>query len=79
MKYKMLRDTHTNKAPWTVIRSDNKHRARLNVMKVILDAVPYKGRDPDLDYVPDPKIVISGAREIETMKADRLRSGKFTA
>jgi polyphosphate kinase 2 len=79
MKYKMLRDTHTNKAPWTVVRSDDKHRARLNVMKVILDAVPYKGRDTDLDFVPDPEIVISGAREIELMKADRLRSGKFTA
>jgi polyphosphate kinase 2 len=78
MKYKMLRDTHTNTAPWTVIRSDDKHQARLNVMKVILDAVPYEGRDRDLDYVPDPKIVISGAREIEIMKADRLRSGKFT-
>jgi polyphosphate kinase 2 len=79
MKYEMLRDTHTNKAPWTVIRSDDKHLARLEVMKVILDAVPYAGRDPDLDYVPDPSIVISGAREIELMKADRLRSGKFTA
>ncbi|MGD9049431.1 MAG: polyphosphate kinase 2 [Anaerolineae bacterium] len=79
MKYEMLRDTHTNKAPWIVIRSDDKHLARLEVMKVILDAVPYTGRDPELDYVPDPKIVISGAREIEIMKADRLRSGKFTA
>jgi len=79
MKYKMLRDTHTNRAPWTVIRSDDKHRARLNVMKVILDAVPYKDRDTQLDFVPDPEIVISGAREIELMRADRLRSGKFTA
>ena len=78
-KYEMLRDTHTNKAPWTVIRSDDKHQARLNVMKVILDAVPYKGRDTDLDFVPDPKIVISGAREIEIMRADRMRSGKFAA
>ena len=78
-KYEMLRDTHTNKAPWTVIRSDDTHRARLNVMKVILDAVPYKSHDTELDFVPDPKIVISGAREIELMKAERLRSGKFTA
>jgi polyphosphate kinase 2 len=79
MKYKMLRDTHTNRAPWTVIRSDDKHSARLNVMKVILDSVPYERRDTGLDYVPDPEIVISGAREIELMRADRLRSGKFTA
>ncbi|MFC2030523.1 polyphosphate kinase 2 [Chloroflexota bacterium] len=76
-KYVMLRDTHTNKAPWTVIRSDDKFKARLNVMKVILDAIPYERRDRELDFVPDPKIVISGAREIEMMKADRLRSGKF--
>jgi hypothetical protein len=48
-------------------------------MKVILDAVPYKDRNADLDYVPAPKIVISGAREIEIMRADRLRSGRFTA
>ena len=79
MKYKMLRDTHTNKAPWTVVRSDNKHLARLNVMKVLLDAVPYEGRDTELDFVPDPQIVISGARELEIMRADRLRGGKFTA
>ena len=76
-KYEMLRDTHTNKAPWTVIRSDDKHKARLNVIKVILDAVPYERRDTDLDFVPDPKVVISGAREIETMRADRVRDGKF--
>jgi polyphosphate kinase 2 (PPK2 family) len=50
MEYRMLRDTHTNKAPRTVVRSDDKHRARLNVMKVSLDAVPYKGRDTDLDF-----------------------------
>jgi polyphosphate kinase 2 (PPK2 family) len=76
-KYEMLRDTHTNKAPWTVIRSDDKHKARLNVMKVILDAVPYERRDTGLDFVPDPKVVISGAREIEMMRADRVRNGKF--
>ena len=76
-KYEMLRDTHTSKAPWTVIRSDNKHEARLNVIKVILDAVPYEGRDRSLDYVPDPAVVISGAREIELMRAERMRSGKF--
>jgi hypothetical protein len=51
----------------------------LNVVKVILNAVPYKNRDTELDFVPNPKIVISGAREIELMRADRLRSGKFTA
>ena len=30
-----------------------------------------------LDLVPDPAIVISGARELEHLKAERLRTGKF--
>jgi hypothetical protein len=46
-------------------------------MKVILNAIPYERLDPELDFVPDPEIVISGAREIELMEAQRLRSGKF--
>jgi polyphosphate kinase 2 len=41
MKYKMLKRTTNDEAPWTIIRSDDKHRARLSVMKVILDAVDY--------------------------------------
>ncbi len=79
MKYAMLKRTHTTHAPWTIIRSDNKHLARLNAMKVILNFVPYARRDPGLDFVPDPDVVVSGAREIEMMDAQRLNSGKFTA
>ncbi|HHH38800.1 MAG TPA: polyphosphate kinase 2 [Sedimenticola sp.] len=78
-KYEMLKRTHTTHAPWTIIRSNDKHLARLNVMKVILNAVPYERLDPELDYVPDPAIVVSGSRELEMMEAQRLRSGKFQA
>ncbi len=77
MKYEMLKHTHTTIAPWTIIRSDNKHLARLNVMRVILNSIHYEGRDELLDYVPDSNIVVSGARELELMEAQRLRSGKF--
>lgn len=77
-KYEMLRKTHTNVAPWTVIRSGDKHKARLNAMRVMLKAVPYEDRNLDLDYVPDPDIVVSGAREIELMEAERLRQGTFS-
>lgn len=77
-KYSMLKRTHTSAAPWVVIRSNDKYRARLNVMKVILNSVPYERRDQTLDYVPDPEIVISGSREVEMMEADLLRDGKFT-
>ena len=76
-KYEMLKRTHTAHAPWTVIRSNDKFQARLNALKVILNSVPYERGDMELDFVPDPNIVISGAREVENMEAERLRSGKF--
>jgi hypothetical protein len=73
----MLRRTNTTHAPWTIIRSNDKHRARLNAMKVILNSVPYERLNPELDFVPDPEIVISGSRELELMEAQRLQRGKF--
>ncbi len=78
-KYEMLKRSHTSAAPWTIVRSNDKHAARLNVLKVILNSVPYKRLNPELDFIPDPEIVVSGAREIETMEADRLKKGKFKA
>ena len=78
MKYEMLKTSHTVYAPWTVIRSDDKFKARLNAMKVILNAVDYDNRDESLNFVPDEEIVVSGAREIEIMEVQRIKSGKFT-
>ena len=78
MKYQMLKRTSTLEAPWTIVRSETKHRARLNAMKVILNAVDYEGRDPDLDFVPDHGVVASGAREIALMEAQRIQGGHFT-
>jgi polyphosphate kinase 2 len=75
-KYEMLKRTHSTHSPWTIIRSDNKHLARLNAMRVILNAVPYD-RNTSLNFVPDHEIVVSGAREIELMEAQRMLSGKF--
>jgi len=77
VKYHMLKRTHTSYAPWTIIRSDNKHKARLNSMRVILNSVPYERTDAPINFVPDPDVVISGARELELMEAQRLASGKF--
>ncbi len=77
-KYQMLKKTHSNHAPWTVIRSINKNSARLNAMRTILNSVPYDRGNNEIDYVPDPEIVISGSREVEQMEAERIRRGKFT-
>ncbi len=78
-KYEMLKRTHSNHAPWTVIRSNDKFLARQNAMRVILNSVPYERENMEIDYVPDPNIVISGAREVEQMEAERIRRGKFVS
>ena len=77
VKYEMLKRTHTINAPWTVVRSDNKHLARLNAIKVILNAVPYQRLDTSLDYAVDGNVIVSGSRELELMEVERVRSGKF--
>ena len=77
-KYQMLKRTSTYDTPWLIIRSKDKHAARLNAMKVILNAVPYENRSKDLDFVPDPAVVVSAARELEHIEANRLLRGKFT-
>ncbi len=76
-KYNMIKQTHSHNAPWTVIRSNDKQKARLEALKVILNSINYEGRDENLDYTLNPEIVISGARETEIMDAQRTSSGKF--
>jgi polyphosphate kinase len=77
-KYEMLLRTSTRAAPWLIIRSNDKQQARLNTIKVILSAVDYKERNPDLDIVPDPRIVVPGREELAMMRAELRRSGRFT-
>jgi polyphosphate kinase 2 len=76
MKHRMLERTSTTAAPWTIIRSSSKPKARLNAMKVILNAVDYDGRDRSLDFAPDPEIVVSGEDELDRMDRERDRLGR---
>jgi polyphosphate kinase 2 len=78
-KYAMLRRTDTRMAPWVIVRSNDKQQARLNAVKVILNAVDYKDRNLELDFTPDPRIVLSGVDEVARMDDERRRNGKFTS
>ena len=53
--------TDTADAPWTIIKSDDKRRARLNAMQVVLSAMDYPGKDHHVVRGPDPLIVGSTA------------------
>ena len=49
--------THTADAPWTIIKSNDKKRARLECMRHFLSTVDYPDKDYDLVRAPDPLIV----------------------
>tara|TARA_R110002110_G_scaffold65409_2_gene180314 strand:- start:1438 stop:2403 length:966 start_codon:yes stop_codon:yes gene_type:complete len=51
----------TADAPWVIVKSDDKKRARLNCMKHFLNSLPYPGKDPGVVGKPDPLIVGSSS------------------
>ncbi len=56
-KEAMFFETDTADAPWTVIKSDCKKRARLNAMRYVLGRLPYDNRDANLIGKIDPLLV----------------------
>ena len=52
----MLARTHNPVAPWTLVRADDKHLARLNIIKDLLSRLHYDNKDEHL-IQPDPQIV----------------------
>ncbi len=56
-KEAMFFHTDTADAPWTVIKSDCKKRARVNAMRYVLHKIPYGNRDADAIGTVDPLLV----------------------
>ncbi|MFL0461148.1 polyphosphate kinase 2 [Kytococcus sedentarius] len=57
--------TNTGDAPWTVIRSNDKKRARLEAMRVVLSQVDYPMKDESVVGTPDPNIVLSAKDAVD--------------
>jgi polyphosphate kinase 2 len=58
--------TDTADAPWTVVKSDDKKRARLNAMQHFLSSLPYPNKNEHLVRGPDPLIVGHSSQVIGT-------------
>lgn len=67
-KFQMLNESNRTTAPWTIIRSDVKKKARINCMKHILYNLDYEKKISDKELRPDDSIVISGIDEIKHME-----------
>ena len=49
---RMIEATHMSWAPWHIVPADNKRRARLNLIRHLLDSIPYKKVDIELPKIP---------------------------
>jgi len=49
--------TDTGDAPWTIVKSKDKKRARINCMRHFLSTLNYPDKDPSVATAPDPLIV----------------------
>ena len=65
----MLEATDTEHAPWHIVRSDDKRRARLNLIAHFLSLIPYKEVRPKRSSSP------SDPRKTPTTTLPRLRTG----
>lgn len=71
-KQKMLKATNTKYAPWTIIKSDNKKKARINIIKHILKLVDYPNKISSDEIVADKNIIIDAKHELQAMKKNFL-------
>jgi polyphosphate kinase 2 len=67
-KFMMLSATHTESAPWTIVKSDNKKKARVNCIKHILSFVDYPNKISKKEVITDKDIIIFGRDEAIKME-----------
>ncbi len=67
-KYMMLSATHTEAAPWTIVKSDDKRKARVNCIKHILSFVDYPDKISSKNVKVDDDIIVYGRDEAIAME-----------
>jgi polyphosphate kinase 2 len=69
-KEDMFLHTDTDEAPWTVVKSNDKKRARVEAMRHVLSLFEYENKDHETVGTPDPRIVVKAA---DVLDDDRVR------
>lgn len=75
-KEKMFFHTDTADSPWTVVKSDDKKRARLNAMRTVLHAMPYKDKDA-ARIGPIDDLLVGRANIIHERDEHDLAAGRY--
>ena len=55
--------TDTADSPWTVVKSDDKKRARINAMRYLLNSLDYPNKDEKIVYPPD-HLIVGSAKDV---------------
>jgi polyphosphate kinase 2 len=63
-KIHMLEKTHTSESPWYIIRSDDKHKARIEAMKLILRELYIPEFESEADLKADNDVLVSVEEEL---------------
>jgi len=76
-KLQMLSETNRTIAPWTIIRSDVKKKARINCIKHLLSTMEYDGKISAKRLCCDPEIIVSGIDELQHMEQNIMQPDKL--
>lgn len=69
-EYYNFKNTHTDWAPWIIIRSDNKKKARINAIKYVLNLVDYPEK-VDKEFLKlDKKVVMSAKEKLKWLEKE---------
>ena len=69
-KVAMFRHTDTAESPWTVVKSNDKKRARVEAMRYVLSMIDYEDKDHEVVGKPDPNVIGAASTLLETGEAD---------
>jgi polyphosphate kinase len=72
-KFQMLSETNRTISPWTIIRSNDKKKARINCIKYLLSQMDYDAKPGPNELTQDPEIIVSGIDELKHMEDNLMQ------
>lgn len=69
-EYHNFKNTHSKETPWTLIKSDNKKKARINAIKHVLNQFDYPEKIDAKLLKEDSKIVYDGKQKVQMLEEE---------
>ena len=69
-EYKNFSATHTDISPWSIVKSDDKNKARINAIKYLLNQYDYDDKINEKELKIDSNIISSGKEKIKILEKE---------